>query len=173
MGRGLRSERVLPRGIVLAGGGRHLPRMAMQISRLGDAFVRSGRLLQFFDRIETANLNGTAVERGARETSQHIAGIRQQEDEAFAGHVSKGDDFFVVEIETDAAISVMTPEILREQPSQLNQIKARSDQEELFDLPTRLLLHVTRFDRLEICRFDRHWNGEIVAEAKRGWLRSE
>ncbi len=101
-----------------------------------------------------------------------FAGILSMEGAAHAVFVSDSDDFLVFEIEGTSEKPGMQPEMLREQTFLCGQIQQCTDQEALFSLTTRLLRHVTGFDRVMIYRFDSEWNGEILAESRLGSMES-
>lgn len=103
---------------------------------------------------------------------RHFAGIWQHADTDYAVHVTQGGDCIVFEIEGAAEMPMVTPEMLREQTFLVDQIQHCTDEDILFHLTTRLLRHVTGFDRVMIYRFDSEWNGEVLAEARRGSLPS-
>lgn len=48
----------------------------------------------------------------------------------------------------------------------MGQLQACTNHAELFELTTDLLRHITGFDRVMIYKFDRDFNGEVVAETK-------
>ncbi|MEM6546573.1 MAG: HWE histidine kinase domain-containing protein [Pseudomonadota bacterium] len=101
---------------------------------------------------------------------RYFAGTWRHDSADHALHVSKGGDYFVVEIEHGSEVPAGTPEMVREQTFLINQIQACADQESLFDLTSRLLRHVTGFDRVMIYKFDSEWNGEVLAETRRNSL---
>ncbi len=98
---------------------------------------------------------------------RHFVSAWENGDQHHALHVSKGGDYFIVEIEDVAEIPAANAEALRQQEFLLSQINSCSDQAQLFDLATQLLRHVTGFDRVMIYKFDDDWNGEILSEAAR------
>ncbi|MEM6667223.1 MAG: HWE histidine kinase domain-containing protein [Pseudomonadota bacterium] len=102
--------------------------------------------------------------------TRYFAGLWDHDGQAHAIHLSGGDPFVVVEIEDAGAMPVFTPERLREQTFLVEQLRTAADEPGLHDLTTRLLRHVTGFDRVMIYRFDADWNGEVLAEARAGTL---
>jgi len=54
----------------------------------------------------------------------------------------------------------------------IQQIQACSHQDELLDLTTELLRHLTGYDRVMVYRFDTEFNGEVLAEARQRALES-
>lgn len=85
----------------------------------------------------------------------------------FAVHLSKGGDFLVFEVEDEREMPKISAEKMREQSFLVDQIQGCDDERSLFELSTRLLRHLTGFDRVMVYRFDATWNGEVVAEARK------
>lgn len=103
---------------------------------------------------------------------RYFVGPLSHEGSDYSVHVTKGGDCMVLEIEHAAEQPSFSPEMLREQTFLINQIQSCSDEQSLFDLTTRMLRHVTGFDRVMIYRFDADWNGEILSEARKAGLTS-
>ena len=76
----------------------------------------------------------------------------------------KSETYTILEIENVAPEGIAA-EDLQEQDMLIRQIDACTYDSQLFDLTTRLMRHVSGFDRVMIYRFDSEWNGEVLAEA--------
>jgi light-regulated signal transduction histidine kinase (bacteriophytochrome) len=96
-----------------------------------------------------------------------FAGLWQTDPTDYSIHVSRNAENFVLEIEAADEMPSLSPEMLREQNFLINQIRSCEDEQSLFDLTTRLLRHLTGFDRVMIYKFDAEWNGSVLAEARR------
>ncbi|MEM6621918.1 MAG: HWE histidine kinase domain-containing protein [Pseudomonadota bacterium] len=98
---------------------------------------------------------------------RQLAGIFEIDRMPYSVHAYLTGDHLVVEFEAHTLDNDMAVEILREQNFLIEQIKECGDEEELLSLTTRLLRHVTGFDRVMIYKFDPEWNGAVIAEARR------
>lgn len=98
---------------------------------------------------------------------RHFVGFVDLGDETRVLHLSKGGDALILEIEDESEQPKSTPESVREQAFLIDQIQACEDEATLFDLTTRLMRHVTGFDRVMIYKFDADWNGQVLAEARK------
>lgn len=90
--------------------------------------------------------------------------------ESYAVYACLSQGLLVLELEIDAALTDAYTSILREQSFLVSQIETCTDQAQLFDLTTRLMRHLSGFDRVLIYRFDHEANGEVLAEARLGSL---
>ena len=61
---------------------------------------------------------------------------------------------------------------LRDVRAAVAQLSATDTMEDLFETAVHLVRDITGFDRVMLYRFDREWNGEVVAEARRVDLES-
>jgi chemotaxis family two-component system sensor kinase Cph1 len=85
--------------------------------------------------------------------------------------VHRSGDAWILEVEPQHD-EVDVGNTLRDVRSAVAQLTATETLEELFETAVRLVREISRFDRVMFYRFDRDWNGEVVAEAQRGDLES-
>lgn len=95
-------------------------------------------------------------------TSVHL------EQRELAVSVSKGGDYFVFEIEPGKEVPQFSETSFREQAFLLKQLEGCRDIAALFDMTVRLSRHLTGFEHVMLYKFDDDWNGEVIAEAKKG-----
>ncbi|MEM9430062.1 MAG: HWE histidine kinase domain-containing protein [Pseudomonadota bacterium] len=82
-------------------------------------------------------------------------------------HASKSGDQFALEVEPGRS-DHSSDLVLRDFGHLISQLNEAETEEALFDVTVRLMRTVTGYDRVMIYRFDSHWNGEVVAEARKG-----
>ncbi len=107
---------------------------------------------------------------GETRPKRYFAGLWPAGENGHAINLSRTADTLVLEIESLGETPTVSPEMIREQSFLINEIQQCSDLPTLFDRTTRLLRHVTGFDRVMLYQFDPSWNGEVLAEARKGSL---
>ena len=103
---------------------------------------------------------------GDQAVKRSFAGIWSTAEAEHSVYITDSGDFITFEIEDASERPHMHADMVREQTFLVGQIQQCSSQQKLFDLTTRLLRHVTGFDRVMIYKFDAHWNGQILAESR-------
>ena len=73
-------------------------------------------------------------------------------------------DFHVLELEVASDHDMPSTEMMRTLSTLLGRIQPCTDLQMLLGLTTRMLRHLTGYDRVMVYQFDRDWNGEVVAE---------
>ncbi|MFK7893628.1 MAG: HWE histidine kinase domain-containing protein [Granulosicoccus sp.] len=100
-------------------------------------------------------------------TKRLFAGIWKNRDTDYAIHVSRGGEYFVVELESSSEIPALSADALREHDFLVGEIQTTDSENDLFNLTCQFMRHVTGFDRVMIYQFDEQWNGTVRAEAKK------
>ncbi len=84
--------------------------------------------------------------------------------------VCESGPFLVVEFETSKAKDLAATSNLATISRLMLRMQSCKTKAELFELVVGLLRHLTGYDRVSLHKFDRDWNGEVLAEAKRAAL---
>lgn len=103
---------------------------------------------------------------------RHFLGLAHVGDRLLPVHMSKSGAALILEIENKSELPEGSADSFQENSFLIDQIQACDDEKSLFDLTTRLLRHLTGFDRVMIYKFDSNWNGEVLAEASKASLES-
>ncbi len=91
-----------------------------------------------------------------------------EDDPSFIVGAWQSGDYVVVEFEEHSGEPLLSLQEMQMQSSLTNQLQNAQDQNSMFALTTKLLRHLTGFDRVMIYRFDQDWNGEVIAESHSG-----
>lgn len=84
----------------------------------------------------------------------------------FSGLVHQVNNYFILEIEPQDADRTLLPDLLYKEISHLIAIaKASASIEKLTQLAATELKRISGFDRVMMYKFDRSWNGQVIAEA--------
>ncbi len=93
-----------------------------------------------------------------------IVGDFRLGDQLLTMHASERDGMFLLEFEQALEAEFSGPNMLKTINFLTSKIESCESEDTLFDLSTRLLRHLTDFDRVMIYRFDSAFNGEVLKE---------
>lgn len=98
---------------------------------------------------------------------RRYAGLYDVNGASFDVHGFVSGDTLVAELEPVGEADHPSPDNLRQLVGLNEQIETATFQQPLFESLVRLMRHLSGFDRVMLYKFDRDYNGEVVAEAKR------
>ncbi|MCV3272752.1 HWE histidine kinase domain-containing protein [Roseobacter sinensis] len=96
--------------------------------------------------------------------SSVIVGDFQMGEQLLTLHASEQEGMLILEFEKAGAPEFSGSNILKTISFLTRKIEACDSEQALFDISTRLLRHLTEYDRVMIYRFDSAFNGEVLAE---------
>ncbi|MEM6939079.1 MAG: HWE histidine kinase domain-containing protein [Pseudomonadota bacterium] len=117
------------------------------------------------------SVHNTVARSDSTECAAYIGDFQiRGRDLAVHAFVSQG--LIILELEPTQSTGFSGPDGLQKIAFLMGQVERCKSEQALFDLMTRLLRHMTGYDRVMVYRFDTQWNGEVFSEDRRHGLQS-